>query len=54
MRGIYTLGGTERFRILNFLPRQMCLIENIETGFTTRVMISALKPVDSRKDQLYG
>lgn len=49
MQGIYTLGGEDRFRILNFLPRQMSLIENIETGFTTRVMTASLKKLDGVK-----
>lgn len=46
MRGVYSLGGTELFRILDILPRQMSLIQNIETNMITRVMTSALKPVD--------
>jgi hypothetical protein len=48
MSSLYTLpGGTSVFRILEILPRQMSLIEDVETGHVTRVMIAALQPVKS-------
>lgn len=48
MTSFYTLqGGADIFRIIMILPRQMSLIQDVETGFVTRVMTSALVPVKS-------